>query len=603
MRRLGVVVLLLTLSTTTPHAQQALTREQRIADLTQLASQYAKNYGPYEWKRDVQGFDLLRLTPWLHRIQHSDDLDFQEALIEYVASLNDAHDTIAFPTTFSAALPLTVDIYDGKVLIDSINRGLLPIASFPFDIGDEIVAFDGRPVQEVIRSLRKYAIAANERSTDRIAATRMVSRIQQIMPHSFELGPVASVAIKLASTGATSTFTIPWFKNGIPITSQGPLPSPVRGNGRLTLSTDGQDITAGLPGSAATTASVFKVADAMFADDTLPRYMDPIRPLLNASVAKDYYSVLNFGSRFPIFAPPPGFVDLSAPCATCIVRNGEPVFYLVGTFTTVPGGVRIGFLRIPSMSPPSSAIALAQLDRAMALFATTTDALIVDVMRNPGGLVSFVEAVAQRLIPTEFHTIGFEIRATAAWLFSFASQLNFARLTRPPGDPILSNLENNFNEVLEAYNANRGRSAPVSLNSTGSLVLQPVAGAYAKPLLVLTDEFSASGGDMLPAILQSNNRGPILGWRTMGAGGSVVAFNGPAFTESIFRITVSLMNRGHVVNTPDFPPAPYIENIGVRPDIPVDYMTRANLMSGGAPFVQAFTQAIENLVHAPPMPH
>jgi C-terminal processing protease CtpA/Prc len=255
------------------------------------------------------------------------------------------------------------------------------------------------------------------------------------------------------------------------------------------------------------------------------------------------------------------------------------------------------------MSPPSSAIALAQLDRAMALFATTTDALIVDVMRNPGGLVSFVEAVAQRLIPTEFHTIGFEIRATAAWLFSFASQLNFARLTRPPGDPILSNLENNFNEVLEAYNANRGRSAPVSLNSTGSLVLQPVAGAYAKPLLVLTDEFSASGGDMLPAILQSNNRGPILGWRTMGAGGSVVAFNGPAFTESIFRITVSLMNRGHVVNTPDFPPAPYIENIGVRPDIPVDYMTRANLMSGGAPFVQAFTQAIENLVHAPPMPH
>ena len=106
--------------------------------------------------------------------------------------------------------------------------------------------------------------------------------------------------------------------------------------------------------------------------------------------------------------------------------------------------------------------------------------------------------------------------------------------------------------------------------------------------MVLTDEFSASGGDMLPAIIQSNKRGPIFGWRTMGAGGSVVGFSGPAFTESIFRITVSLMNRLHVVNTPDFPPAPYIENIGVRPDIPVDYMTRANLMNAGADFVQAF---------------
>jgi hypothetical protein len=102
---------------------------------------------------------------------------------------------------------------------------------------------------------------------------------------------------------------------------------------------------------------------------------------------------------------------------------------------------------------------------------------------------------------------------------------------------------------------------------------------------------------MLPAIIQSNNRGPIFGWRTMGAGGSVVGFPGPAFTESFFRITVSLMNRGHIVTTPDFPPAPYIENIGVRPDIPVDYMTRANLMNGGAAFVQAFIQAVENLVH------
>ena len=83
--------------------------------------------------------------------------------------------------------------------------------------------------------------------------------------------------------------------------------------------------------------------------------------------------------------------------------------------------------------------------------------------------------------------------------------------------------------------------------------------------------------------------------RSMGAGGSVVGFNGPAYTESFFRITVSLMNRASVIQTPDFPPAPYIENIGVRPDIVVDYMTRGNLMTNGAPFVQAFTTAIVNL--------
>ena len=48
MRRASVAALLLTLSITTAHAQETLTRDQRISDLTQLASQYDKNYGPYE---------------------------------------------------------------------------------------------------------------------------------------------------------------------------------------------------------------------------------------------------------------------------------------------------------------------------------------------------------------------------------------------------------------------------------------------------------------------------------------------------------------------------------------------------------------------------
>ena len=596
MRHFSIAALFLTLTIAPASAQDALTRDQRNSDLAQLASQYAKNYAPYEWKRDVQGFDLMRLTPWLQRIAHSDDLDFQEALIEYVASLNDAHDLIAFPTTFSAQLPLSVDIYDGKVLIDGINRSLLPAVQFPFAIGDQVVSVDGRPVLEVIQSFRKYAISANTRSTDRIAATRLVSRSQQIMPHAFQLGDTAALTITLAATGATSTYTIPWIKSGIPILSQGPVPSPVRGNGRLFLSTDGRDINAGLPGASSATAPMFKMADGGPADDSLPSYMDPIRPLLNASVSPDYFSVLGFGSRFPVYTLPAGFTDLNASCATCLVRPGEPLFYFFASFTTA-AGTRVGFIRIPSMSPPSTTIALTQLDRAMALFGPSTDALVVDVMRNPGGLVSFVEAVSQRLIPTPFNTIGFEIRSTGAWLFSFASQLNSARANPSTPPAILANLEANFNEVLSAFDENRGRTGPVSLNSTGSLQLQPVAGAYTKPILMLTDEFSASGGDMLPALFQSNHRGPTFGWRTMGAGGSVVSFNGPAFTESIFRITVSLMNRLQVITTSDFPPAPYVENIGVRPDITFDYMTRANLMSGGAPFVQAFVQAVDNLVH------
>jgi hypothetical protein len=579
----AVAFVLLTVSAALPRAQTALTEPQRIADLNQLASFYAKNYAPYEWKRDVFGFDLLRLNEWLQEIHKAEDLDFQETLIEYVASLNDAHDYIAFPTTFSAFLPLSLDIYDGKVLIDSINRAALPAAQFPFVIGDEIIAVDGRPVQDVIRSFRKYAIAANPRSTDRIAATRIVSRSQQIIPNLPDLGETATLVIHRAATGAANAYGIPWIKNGIPITSQGPVPSPGRRPFRETEQTPG---TGSAPGNGAP-PFLFRVTDAAAMDDTLPSYMQPVAALLNASVPQEYYTVLGFGSKFPIYALPPGFVQR--------LGVAPSDFFLTGTFPA--GGLRIGFIRVPSMAPPSSALALQQLDAEIAYFNLNTDALIVDVMRNPGGFVSFVEAIAQRFIPTPFRTMGFEIRATGAWLFSFASQLNFARLSNAPPQ-IIQNLENNFNEVLRAYNEQRGRSAPVSLNSTGSLTLAPATVVYAKPLMVLTDEFSASGGDMFPAILQDNHRGPIFGMRTMGAGGSVVGFNATAYTESFFRVTVSLMNRGHLIQTPDFPPAPYIENIGVRPDIVQNYMTRTNLLTAGAPFVQAFTAAIMNLVQS-----
>ena len=41
-----------------------------------------------------------------------------------VASLNDYHDEFVLPSDYEAWLPFTVDIYDGKVLVDGIDRGV-----------------------------------------------------------------------------------------------------------------------------------------------------------------------------------------------------------------------------------------------------------------------------------------------------------------------------------------------------------------------------------------------------------------------------------------------------------------------------------------------
>jgi hypothetical protein len=589
MQRLALVAILSAICVAAPGAQEALTTRQRDTDLVQLASIFAKQYAPYEWKRDVLGFDLYRLTPWLQRVHDVDDLDFQEALIDYVASLNDAHSFIAFPSNFSASLGFTVDIYDGKVLIDSVDRVALPAAQYPFDVGDELVALDGQPVQALIASFRKYFVAANRRSTDRLAAGLLTDRFQQLMPHAPQIGDVALASVRLAATGAVNQYSIPWAKSGIGLESQGPLPSPRRGNGRIFLPpAQGSTVEATVGGVG---PALFRKADDPAADNTLPSYMDSVRPLLNVSVAKARYAVLGFGERSPVFGLPAGF--------SMRLGTQSSHFFLSGSYLS--NGVRVGFLRIPSMTPPNTTVALQQLDQEIAFFNSNTDVLVVDIMRNPGGSVTATEAFARRLFPSAFRTVGFEIRATALWVQSIVSAVGAAQAAGAPAE-VIANLRAIMNEIIAAYNENRGRTAPVSL-TTGSLTLEPAPNAYAKPVLLLVDEMTASGGDFFAAVLQDNHRGPLLGMRTMGAGGSAAPFVCTAFTEGQCFITQSLMNRGVVISGTEYPPSPYIENVGVRPDIVVDYMTRANLMSAGAPYVQAFTDAAVKLAQATAVPH
>jgi C-terminal processing protease CtpA/Prc len=584
MRPLVLVALLSALCVAAPGAQETLTTNQRDTDLVQLASMFAKQYAPYEWKRDVIGFDLYRLTPWLQRVHHADDLDFQDALVEYVASLDDAHSFISFPSTFSASFGFTVDIYDGKVLIDSVNRARLPAAQYPFDIGDELVALDGQPVQAVIASLRKYSVAANPRSTDRFAASLIANRAQSFVPHAVDIADVAVASVRLAATGAVNDYQIPWAKSGIGVVSQGPVPSPRRGNGRIFLPS-GQDSTVD---AAVGGVGPFlpRIADVGLAGSTLPSYMNSMRPLLNVSIPTRPDAVLGFGARSPVFGLPAGF--------TVRLGTQSSHFFFSGIYTS--GGVRIGFIRIPSMAPPNATLALQQLDQEIAFFNANTDVLVVDVMRNPGGSVDVTEAFAQRLFPGAFRSVGFEIRATAIWVEAIVNAVESAQAAGAPAD-LIRNLRAIMTEIIDAYNDNRGRTAPVSL-TTGSLTLDPAPNAYANPLLLLVDEMTASGGDMFAAILQDNHRGPLLGMRTMGAGGSIMQYHCTTFTESTCGITASLMNRGVVISGTEYPSSPYIENVGVRPDIVVDYMTRANLMSAGASFVQAFTEAAVTLTQS-----
>src|SRR5260370_35696337 len=108
-----------------------LTPEQRAADFRVLVGHYDKYYAPYEWKKQLFNFDALLIGPWLDRVAKvTNDLDFYELCVEYVASLNDTHDSFQIPSDFVARLGFTTHLYDYKRLVDSISRTQLPLSEY-----------------------------------------------------------------------------------------------------------------------------------------------------------------------------------------------------------------------------------------------------------------------------------------------------------------------------------------------------------------------------------------------------------------------------------------------------------------------------------------
>ena len=122
--RFGCKLLLLCAGASLSYAQ--LTMDQKVSDFQALAS-LCQAVWAVRMENDRVGYDLFNIGPWLAQVQATkNDLDFYEVMVSYVASLNDAHDVYTLPSSFAARLNFTVDIYDGKLLVDNINRLRLP---------------------------------------------------------------------------------------------------------------------------------------------------------------------------------------------------------------------------------------------------------------------------------------------------------------------------------------------------------------------------------------------------------------------------------------------------------------------------------------------
>jgi C-terminal processing protease CtpA/Prc len=566
MKRLALPLLLVSLSGA---LSAQLQPDQKLIDFQSLVALYAKQYAPYAWKRDVLNYDMLKLAPWLDKVRATkDDLGFYEVGAAYVASLNDAHSEFFVDSDFTAYLGFDVDLYDGRALVDNIDPSISRAAGF--QTGDELISVDGKTVADWLAEFGKYSAYANQRSSNRYNSILITQRIQSVYPRAVEIGDNATVVIRRKSTGNLQTYTMPWTTTGTPFINNGPVSSPV------VTSVPGAQVKLKRRTDVGPPSSKYLVR---LRNNRLP----PAKELRGFDVVT------------PVFQPsfPSSFVRR-------LGRSGD--FFYSGTFTA--GGKKIGYIRIPDFQDPSSGLegfALSQFETEMVFQRANTDGLIVDVMRNPGGDGCYAEALLQNLIPYRFRGIGNQIRVTQDMLLGITQEIDQAPLFGLD-QLTVDQLSFILAEMQTAYKQNRGITDP--LPACGTYFERDPATdargnsiAYTKPILVLTDEFTTSAAEIFSSIFQDSQRGPLFGWRTAGAGGSVGGAQISGFySESYATVTLSQLVRTRHVLTPDFPVTDYIENVGVRPDITLDYMTEDNLTNRGKAFVDGFTAAMLNLL-------
>lgn len=565
-------------------AQAQLSTEQRVADFQEIAAVVSKHYAFVEWKREAVRFNALDLAPWLERIRKAkDDLDFWEICAQYVASFQDSHSAFLLPSDYFATLGFSTDLYEGKVLIDQIDPDTFPEKDPPIRVGDEIISIDGKAVQDLINGIAAQLGDGNPRGRQRIAAALLTNHQQSYVPRAHEIGEKASLLIH-RDDGSTATVELPWAVFGSPYKQAGPVPNPLNSSAAL-------ESSASLPAASPSEVGA-AAANGSRVRPRWPSYMNTARQrqqFRRAMGTGGRKFLAGYAELHPVFNLPDSFVQ----------RLGRGRFddFFTGTFDA--GDLKIGYLRVPSFEFFSTTA----VQKEITYFEANTAGLVVDVMRNPGGYGCAAEDLAQLLHPQGFHSLAIALRVSWYDILNLRQNLQDAE-DFGGTEAEIAELRTILTSFEEAFAKSRGLTNPLPLcsasqdippftNSNGTLV------AYSKPILVLTDDFTASAGDLFAAMLQDSGRAKLYGTRTAGAGGAVTSFNAGQYGETGISLAIGILVRKDQLVTMEYPASNYIENIGVRPDVTDDYQTVDNLVNLGKKFVEGFTAKLVEMIKAP----
>ncbi|MBI4064099.1 MAG: protease-like activity factor CPAF [Elusimicrobia bacterium] len=539
---------------------QDVLKRRMLQNLEFIESSFRAQYAPAPWKEKYAGWDLTREVQTAKKeISQSKDLSMKQyhgILQRLIQSAQDYHVSIRFTYTEASSLPFAVMAANERYFIAWVDRNKLPESVSPFNPGDELIEFGGRSSAQAVKEIQK-TLGNNTATTDHALAALFLTARAAVSGLEIEKGPLV-ITVKPKNSEKNLTRQLIWEHQPELVNQEPQKPQ----TGNLHENKDKKWIL----GMADMLSPVEDLSGLQEVNPSGLRHREGYLPPLGVKIWQS-------GPEEPFHA--------------YIFRSTQNRL--------------IGYVRIPSYAPQDASQAVEHFGKLMAKFQTTTDALVIDQLNNPGGSLFYIYALASMLTDQSLVTPKHRVALTQQDAFNAASILQLEKEIKNDEDakrvlgknisgyPVTYQYFRHLLEyarfIINEWDNGRTLSDPTHLEGVDRINPSEAA-RYTKPIVLLINELDFSGGDFFPAILQDNKRAILLGSRTAGAGGFVrrTQYSNQLGIQ-VFSITGSLAQR--VDNNP-------IENIGVRPDI-VYPLTVDDLQNQFRGYIRAVNEALEKL--------
>ncbi|MFH2202585.1 MAG: protease-like activity factor CPAF [Elusimicrobiota bacterium] len=536
------------------HDNQNLTKRKMIQTLEYVATIFSEHYAPLDWKREKFGLELKKeldkAKQDINKATHITTRQYQNILARFTNSVRDHHVSIQFYSTEMAKLPLDIAGIGGKHLIVDIDRRVLSKKAFPFEVGDQVVEFGGRPVAEVVAEIRRAKGPKSQLSDTAMAEMFLTRRIRQ----SGDNVPQGPIQLKVLSQGQLKTVTLQWQYAPEMV----PEDVPVRDGANLIENWGEGGGIDSMPALQPELGVFARIQEAL--KSLIPLALNPLAALLSKADEKSADNPRAIGGR-KSFVPDLGEVvwrgPAQGPFHSYIYKNEE--------------GKKVGYIRISDYMQNEQAAEL--FGQIMQKFEQETESLVIDQVNNPGGNLFYMYALLSRLtdkplkVPMQRMLTGEEEAYQAAQIINadpmVRTDMDAMRALGPSlaGYPVTlkvwKQFVSYFKFIVKSLKEGKRFTELFSVMGVDEIAPHPTQ-RYTKPITMLINELDFSCGDFFPAILQDNGRVKLFGTRTSGAGGAVKGIQFPnqfGIAQLAYTYTIAYRANGEP-----------IENLGVQPD-------------------------------------